>query len=137
MVRGHQRFYANLIVQISSSDELLPAGMKGPTSSPTSGLAPASLAAAAAPTIATDRHRPGVLGTRQEVPDRSPEQMQVLHVQHMCIVTCGVFCRSQVHVFCTHQASSPSCPGNSTYSTKYMHLDQHKAEPHTYSGTPL
>ena len=53
-------------------------GIKGPTTSPTSGLAPASLASAAAP---TDRHtRPGVLGAgiRQCTTDRSPEQMQVI-----------------------------------------------------------
>lgn len=64
------------LLQISSSEEMLPGGVKGPTSSPTSGLAPASLASAAAP---TDRHRPGVLGVRQHGHglDRSPEQMQV------------------------------------------------------------
>ena len=61
-------------MQIGSSEDMLPGGVKGPTSSPTSDLAPASLASAAAP---TDRHRPGVLGVRQHGMDRSPEQMQV------------------------------------------------------------
>lgn len=65
-------------LQIGSSDELVVSGIKGPTSSPTSGLAPASLASAAAP---TDRHtRPGVLGARQHMTDRSPEQMQVFQI---------------------------------------------------------
>ena len=80
-----------IVLQIGSSDEMVPGGMKGPTSSPTSGLAPASLASAAAP---PDRHR-GVLGAARHV-DRSPEQMQVhvhvhVHVLYMCVIlhTCN------------------------------------------------